>query len=117
MAQTLVSAGAETGPGGTPISVNLSDPHRRISCDGREREWRSIVGFKLPSSRAGQALAVPNGASFPDRDFTGVCWWEGDLATGISRYMATGGHDHIKRSQADLSGVIRLKRVDNLPES
>jgi hypothetical protein len=98
-----------------------------------------IVGFKLPCCReplpflTDQASQIATSrapgarrefaaeAPLPDRrckaDFTGVCWWEGDLATGISRYMATGGHDHIKRSQADLSGVIRLKRVDNLPES
>jgi hypothetical protein len=32
-----------------------ADPHPRLHCDGRELEWRSIVGFKLPNRLAGPA--------------------------------------------------------------
>lgn len=37
--------------------------------------------------------------NFPDRDFLGLCWWEGDSATGISN---AGLHSHTQRDCAPI---------------
>jgi hypothetical protein len=78
--------------GRTPINVNLSDPHHRISCDGREREWRSIAGFKPPNRRAGPA-ALP----FLTDQASQIAGVGGDCVLHL-------GHNAVCAAQAQITG-------------